>query len=210
MAEGKRPFILYTDLIHTVEKMPRDLRGDLFLHILKYVNDQDPETDDLILEIAFEPIKQSLKRDLVKYRKICERNRNNGALGGRPPNNPKKPKKPTGLSGNPKNPDEPDNDIYDIYDNDIKGITVVSDDFKKNDELMRQIVNNQSEHQTWIEQVYMKFRLSNKKLGFLLEEFNKNLVLTDEVKPNLKEYKKHFFNWMNVQESKGNLAHLKK
>jgi hypothetical protein len=38
------------------------------------VNDLNPETDNVITKIAFEPIKQQLKRDLVRYEKIRERN----------------------------------------------------------------------------------------------------------------------------------------
>jgi len=67
MAENKKGFILYCDLIHTVEQLPNEKAGELFKHILRYVNDQNPITDDLITNITFEPIKQQLKRDLVKY-----------------------------------------------------------------------------------------------------------------------------------------------
>lgn len=67
MAEEKKGFILYSDIIHTVQKLTDEQAGILFKHILAYVNDQYPECKDLITEIAFEPIKQSLKRDLVKW-----------------------------------------------------------------------------------------------------------------------------------------------
>lgn len=67
MAENKKSFILYADLIHTVSKMPNEKAGDLFKHILEYVNDMNPKTDDLIIQLTFEPIKQQLKRDLIKY-----------------------------------------------------------------------------------------------------------------------------------------------
>jgi len=67
MAENKKSFVLYSDLIHTVSKMPSDKAGDLFKHILAYVNDQNPTTEDLIVQLTFEPIKQQLKRDLTKY-----------------------------------------------------------------------------------------------------------------------------------------------
>jgi hypothetical protein len=69
MAEDKKSFVLYADLIHTVSKMPSDKAGELFKHILSYVNDEDPVTEDLIIQLTFEPIKQQLKRDLVKYEK---------------------------------------------------------------------------------------------------------------------------------------------
>lgn len=67
MAENKKSFVLYADLIHTVKKMPNDKAGELLKHILSYVNDENPETDDLIIQLTFEPIKQQLKRDLKRY-----------------------------------------------------------------------------------------------------------------------------------------------
>jgi hypothetical protein len=74
MAENKKSFLLYCDLIHTVSKMPKEKAGELFVHILEYVNDKEPKTDDLIIELTFEPIKQSLKRDLQKYERIRQKN----------------------------------------------------------------------------------------------------------------------------------------
>jgi hypothetical protein len=67
MAEEKKGFLLYSDIIHTIEKLTDEQAGVLFKHILKYVNDENPKCKDLITEIAFEPIKQSLKRDLLKW-----------------------------------------------------------------------------------------------------------------------------------------------
>lgn len=109
MAENKKSFLLYCDLIHTVSKMPKEKAGELFIHILEYVNDLNPKTDDLIINLTFEPIKQQLKRDLKKYESICDRNKINGSKGGRPKK--EEPKKPSGLSGNPKKPKKPDTDI---------------------------------------------------------------------------------------------------
>ena len=65
--ENKKSFILYCDLIHTIKKLPDEEAGKLFKHILSYVNDENPTTDNLILNIAFEPIKQQLKRDLKQW-----------------------------------------------------------------------------------------------------------------------------------------------
>ena len=109
MAENKKSFLLYSDLIHTIEKMSDEDSGKLFKHILKYVNDKNPTTDNIVIELVFEQIKQQLKRDLVKYESIRERNRINGKKGGRPKEQ-EEPKKPTGLSGNPKKPKKADND----------------------------------------------------------------------------------------------------
>ncbi len=106
MAENKRSFLLYADLIHTVNKLPDKEAGVLMKLILSYVNDENPDIDsyDFVIQIAFEPIKQQLKRDLQKYQNIVERNKINGSKGGRP----KKAKKPSGLIGNPKEPRKAD------------------------------------------------------------------------------------------------------
>jgi len=77
MAQEKKSFLLYVDLIHTMEKLNDEQTGRLFKHILRYVNDQDPEPQDQFTEVVFEPIKQSLKRDLIKYEGIRERNKEN-------------------------------------------------------------------------------------------------------------------------------------
>jgi len=74
MATEKNSFLLYCDIIHTIEKLPDADAGKLLKHILRYVNDKEPVTDNPLVEIAFEPIRQSLKRDLIKYENIRERN----------------------------------------------------------------------------------------------------------------------------------------
>ena len=66
MAENKKSFLLYCDLIHTVQKLNDQQAGKLFKHVLEYVNDLNPQTDDILTEVCFEPIKQNLKRDLRK------------------------------------------------------------------------------------------------------------------------------------------------
>ena len=81
MAENKKSFVLYADLLHTVSKLPDDKAGQLFKHILSYVNDLDPVSDDLILNIAFEPIKQQLKRDLKAWEVAIETKSKGGRLG---------------------------------------------------------------------------------------------------------------------------------
>lgn len=82
MAESKKSFILYADLLYTVEKMPAEKAGELFKIILQYVNDQNPVTSDLLVEIAFEPVKQQLKRDLNRWEGIKEKRAEFGRKGG--------------------------------------------------------------------------------------------------------------------------------
>jgi len=78
MAENKKSFLLYCDTIHTVNNLTDAEAGKLFKHVLAYVNDLNPETDDRLIKVAFEPIKQALKRDLQKYECIREKKREAG------------------------------------------------------------------------------------------------------------------------------------
>jgi len=81
MAKDKKSFLIYCDIIHTVEKLTDEQSGKLFKHLLKYVNDLNPTPEDIVTEIAFEPIKQSLKRDLLKYENTSAKNAENGRKG---------------------------------------------------------------------------------------------------------------------------------
>ena len=80
MATDKKSFLLYCDIIHTVEQLTDEQAGDLFKHILRYVNDLNPQSDSVITKIAFEPIRQALKRDLDKYESIRKRNSDNARM----------------------------------------------------------------------------------------------------------------------------------
>jgi hypothetical protein len=80
MAKEKKSFLIYCDIIHTVEQLTDEQAGNLFKHILRYVNDQDPQSDSVITKIAFEPIRQALKRDLEKYESIRKRNSDNARM----------------------------------------------------------------------------------------------------------------------------------
>lgn len=70
MADNKKSFVLYCDIIKTVEILPNETAGELFKHLLSYVNDEEPQTDNMLVKLAFEPIKQQLKRDLEKWEEI--------------------------------------------------------------------------------------------------------------------------------------------
>lgn len=67
MSKDKKSFILYLDQQDLFNKLPDEIAGKLIKHIFSYVNCEDPETNDLLLDVAFSPIKQSLKRDLNKW-----------------------------------------------------------------------------------------------------------------------------------------------
>lgn len=72
MAENKKSFVLYSDQRTIIDMLPDDLAGKLFKHIYSYVNDENPVTDNQLINLAFEPIKLQLKRDLAKWSETRE------------------------------------------------------------------------------------------------------------------------------------------
>ena len=65
------------------EKLNDEQAGKLIKHIFSYCADENPEAE-FIIDIAFEGIRQALKRDLIKYNVYIDKQRINGAKGGRP------------------------------------------------------------------------------------------------------------------------------
>lgn len=84
MAKDKKSFILYCDQQGVFNMLPDEQAGKLIKHIFAYVNDENPESEDLLLTIAFEAIKTQLKRDLKKYESYIDKQKENGKKGGRP------------------------------------------------------------------------------------------------------------------------------
>ncbi len=68
----KKSFVLYSDLIHTTQLLSNEDTGKVFKWVLDYVNDNDPKPLEGLLSAVCEPIKQQLKRDLIKYEKKRE------------------------------------------------------------------------------------------------------------------------------------------
>lgn len=72
MAKDKKGFILYADQKDLFDQLPNNKAGELIKFIFSYVNDENPETKDLLINLAFTPIKQQFKRDLKKWEKTRE------------------------------------------------------------------------------------------------------------------------------------------
>lgn len=67
MAENKKSFVAYADWKSTFDELPDEYAGKLIKHIFAYVNDENPKSNDIIINAVFANIKNSLKRDLVKW-----------------------------------------------------------------------------------------------------------------------------------------------
>jgi hypothetical protein len=78
MAENKKSFIAYSDWYGMLKACPDDVAGKLIKHIFAYVNDENPSSDDFVINALFEQIKATLKRDLVKWEEQREQRSNAG------------------------------------------------------------------------------------------------------------------------------------
>jgi hypothetical protein len=81
MAKDKKSFILYADQISLIEKLTDEEAGRLVKHLFEYVNDRNPVAVDRLTEIAFEPIKQQLKRDLKDWEETKQLKSKGGKIG---------------------------------------------------------------------------------------------------------------------------------
>ena len=70
MAENKKSFVLYSDLLKSIEHLTNEEKGILFNHLLEYVNDKNPILEDRLIITAWKPIELQLKRDLVKFEEV--------------------------------------------------------------------------------------------------------------------------------------------
>ena len=62
MAENKKGFLLYADYEELFDELEDVIAGKLIKHILKYVNDKQPTSENIVVNVAF--------NDVIRLRKI--------------------------------------------------------------------------------------------------------------------------------------------
>lgn len=75
--DSKKSFVLYSDQRGLFDKLDDSQAGRLIKHIFSYVNNESADPD-FVTELAFESIKQQLKRDLIKWEKQLNQRRDAG------------------------------------------------------------------------------------------------------------------------------------
>lgn len=78
MAEGKKSFVAYSDWYGMFKALPDEVAGKLIKHIFSYVNDENPISEDFIINALFEQVKSTLKRDLNKWEAQTEQRKKAG------------------------------------------------------------------------------------------------------------------------------------
>jgi len=189
MAENKKGFVLYADLIHTINKMPSDKAGDLFKHILSYVNDEDPITDDMLIELVFEPIKQQLKRDLRKYEDKKKQWSDAGKRSAEVRKAKKNEQTLTTVKKRSTDSTVKDNDIVNVKDK-------VKDNNINNSQFIKKCLSDSQ----WLEISAMQNKIKIDVIQLFITTFENHLITMEEQKNSLKEFKSHFIHWLKKQD----------
>lgn len=118
----KTGFILHLDSLAVLDELTNEQAGILFKAIRDYNLGKEPELD-FAMKMAFLPFKNQFVRDSVKYDGVCERNKINGAKGGRP-KKPKETEKTQVVFEEPKKADNK-NDNKNDNENNNNNINIV-------------------------------------------------------------------------------------
>lgn len=201
MAEGKKSFVLYADLISTVEKMPNEKAGELFKHVLRYVNDLDPETDDLLVQIAFEPIKNQLKRDLEKWEALKVKRSEAGKRSAEARKN-KKQQIQQVLTSVEFAQQSSTNSTVNVNDNVNVNVNVSSkeDLFNKKIELENELLNSHTfQEQAFRQLTALGINTDLQELINLIPVFCEKLEIENDLNKTIAQQRGHFVNWVKVE-----------
>lgn len=204
MAENKKSIIVYADWMEHFENLTDDEAGKLIKHFFRYVNDLKPQPQDRLIEIAFAPIKASLKRDLDKWEKTVQERSINGRLG-----NIKKyhidlfnqiqsnaiTLEEAEEIAKTRKASPPDSVATKTV---AKVADSVNDNVNVNDIYYKELLISES----WIEINAKNNRTTPDKVKAYLTKFNNNLIAQGEKKHNKKEYQSHFARWLPIELAK--------
>lgn len=203
MAVDKKSFVLYSDLITNIDHLTNEEKGILFNHLLEYVNDMNPILTDRVVLSAWKFIQSQLKRDLKKFEEVKVKRSDAGKESARLRALKKEQQsstKPTSVESVQQASTNPTvNDNVNVNVNDITTI------YKK-----FVVEVKEGKHQQAIEQMYMRLRIKQNTLTPLLKNFYGQLIIDNAVPKNTLELRKHFNNWLNVQDRVGKLDEYKK
>ena len=103
MPDEKKSMIFYFDWLDAFEFLPAEKWKEMIIHVTNYAQGKATKSEDRDINFAFVLMKKAIDRNIEKYHKTVNRNKENGKKGGRP-KHIELTEKPTGLNGNPKNP----------------------------------------------------------------------------------------------------------
>jgi len=201
MAQDKKGFILYADQKELFEQLPDAKAGELIKHIFQYVNDDNPISEDLIINLAFTPIKQQLKRDLLKFEEAKKQRSEAGKRSAALRKEQRTSTNPTSVESRLTKSTVTVKDKVTVKvkdtvkeeeeDNRHRQIIELANDYKKNDRVINAVLKNGQQ-----------LAFSKEDLITKLDDFIMHLESTGETIKTKKDFNTHFLNWLRVKKKK--------
>jgi len=211
MAQDKKGFILYADQKELFEQLPDAKAGELIKHIFQYVNDDNPISEDLIINLAFTPIKQQLKRDLQKFEEAKKQRSEAGKRSAEIRKEQRTSTNPTSVKSRSTKSTVTVNDtVTDIVkdkvkvkekeeeDNRHRQIIDLANDYKKNERVINAVLKNGQQ-----------LAFSKEDLLLKLDDFILHLESTGETIKTKKDFNTHFLNWLRIKKKKASEKNTK-
>ena len=204
MAENKKSFVLYADLINNIDHLTNEEKGILFTHLLEYVNDMNPILENRVVLSAWKFIQSQLKRDLVKFEEVKGKRSDAGKESARlralnkEQQNPTKATSVESVQQTSTNPTDNDNDNDNVINKvDFKGLM---------DLYSNQIGESGSD--IWRESVYRKHKIKQGNLRELVDYFIIHLGTQTggEYNEPFNKFRTYCSNWIGTEIVAGRLA----
>jgi len=225
MAENKKSFVLYADLIKSIDHLTYEEKGILFTHLLDYVNDKNPILTDRLILTAWKPIEQQLKRDLREWELKKIDKSMNGKIGNlkrwhidlynkvvineltinealiiasslSDNSNRTQSQQVAKVAVNVNDNVNANVTLLSSGDDAIDRSKTIFDEFDIKD-LAKKLFSS-SELGQQREGIMMKHKINNTDLlKFMLVKFNEHKRSLNELKSTSSEYGRHFNNWLN-------------
>lgn len=198
MAEDKKSFVAYADWKETFDKLPDEVAGKLIKHIFSYVNDENPVSDDYVIEAVFSNIKNTLKRDLKKWETQLEQRREAGKRSAEQRALNKSNERSISLNEIERNSTVSDsvNVSVSVSVNENENENEIKKENRNNIFLAELIISDE-----WLNVTGMQAPNKYKpdKVKLLLKKYNDQINSSFDFKDSKKEYCRHFVNWLNKQ-----------
>ena len=208
MAEGKKSFVAYADWESQINFLTDEEAGKLFRHLLDYVNDREPEfnKDERLLKIAFEPIKQQLKRDLRKYESIKEKRSEAGKKGASTKQSQAKEANASFDNQTETNQAVNDNVNVNVTTNVVDigdyGKKVLDGSYSEDPKYLNTLSENldvMKTYDSWKTQVAKANSIELKDVPIWLDKFKDHILTQGKVDVSVNELKKHFSSWLRLR-----------
>lgn len=195
--EKKKSFVLYADMLESIDHLSFEEKGILFDHILKFANGQDNDLKDRLIITAWKPIESQLKRDLEKWDKTLEQRSKAGKASAESrklsQHNLTKSTHVKCVQRTSTNSTDNVNVNENVNVNDFnkKKLSIEDKTYQHN-----QYFQNIWKQKMWVESICIQNQKNTDDLKFHLNKFRLECIAKEDFKESEKDAKNHFVNWM--------------